>query len=172
MNVMRLLVAGAALAVLAGCGTPPRTPDELRTLVHKDGFGASHDEFVVNKPFRQVSDVMKKKWTACLDTTVSVRVPRGNGFYGTDTYAFKPAANAKGQHLELTLQNKMTNSNVITVGDPPPDGFYMIVADIDAVNATTTRVKLQKLALGYDSIMRLSRQWAEGTSTACPDLTQ
>jgi hypothetical protein len=172
MKFTHLFLVSAAIAVLSGCGTPPKSPDELRTLVKADGMGASHDEFVVNKPFRQVSDIMKKKWMSCLDTTTSIRVPRGNGLYGVDSYAFKPTSSIKGQHMELALQQKNTTANNITVGDPPPDGFFIMVADITAMNSNSTKVSLQKLSLGFDGVMKRSRQWAEGTSTACPDLTQ
>ncbi len=169
---MRVFFAVSLVSFLAACGTPPKTPDEVRSMVKQDRMFTGHDEFVVNKPFRQVSDNMKKRWTSCLDTMVSVRVPRGNGLYAVENHVYKPNATTKGQHTELTLQMKVTGGGVITVGSPPPDGFYTLVADVDAVNGGTTHVNVQRVGTGLGDVMKVSHEWAQGTSGSCPDLSQ
>ncbi len=172
VKLIRLFFVVAAAAALTGCGSQPRTADDLRMAVKKDAMFTSHDEFVVNKPFRQVSDNMKKKWTSCLDTSANVRVYRGNGMYAIETHVYKPTVLVKGTHAELALQHKVTGGGTIQVGSPPPDGFYIIVADIDAASGSTTRINLQKQTTGHGDVMKIAREWAEGSTTACPDMSE
>jgi len=57
------------------------------------------------------------------------------------------------------------------LGGPPPDGFFIIVADVYPAGGAS-RVDVQKHMPGYDGVMKAIRGWAQGTTTACPDLAQ
>ena len=166
-------------AALTGCVTPPKSPDELRNAVSGGlVMGSRSQVFTVNRPFPQVLEHMKKKWTTCLAGTVTITTPngQGQGQYNYSKYQFIPSVSASGKHAELLLQQKrLGRQAVMTGGKLPDDGFYTIVFDIDAVSAQTSRVNMQKLpmtGLSFESVMTAGKSWAEGGNAKCPDLTE
>lgn len=177
MRIFRFCMLICMAAALAGCVTPPKSSDELRKAVSGGlVMGSRSQVFTVNKPFHQVLEHMKKKWTTCLTGTVTMTTPNGQGQYNYDKYQFIPSVSASGKHAELLLQQKrLGRQAVMTGGKLPDDGFYTVVFDIDAVSAQTTRVNMQKLpmtGLSFESVMTVGKSWAEGGNAECPDLTK
>lgn len=177
MRFLRLFLFICTAAALAGCVTPPKSPDELRSAV-KGGMvmGSRSEVFTVNRPFQQVLEHMKKQWTTCLAHTVLIRTPNGQGNYNYDKFQFNPSVSSHGTHAELLLQQqRIGRQAVMTGGELPDKGFYTLVFDIDAVNAKTTRINMQELPMtmvSFEGVMKAGKPWAEGTSTACPDLAE
>lgn len=164
-------------AALTGCVTPPKSPDELREAVSGGlVMGSRSQVFTVNRPFPQVLEHMKKKWTTCLARTVTTSFPNGHGQYSYSEYQFIPSVSASGKHAELLLQQKrLGRQAIITGGKLPEDGFYTMVVDIEAVGAQTSRVNMQKLpmtGLSFEGVMTAGKSWAEGGNAECPDLTK
>lgn len=179
MTFLRFCLFAAVAAALTGCVTPPKSPEELRKAV--DGglvMGSRSEAFTVHRPFPQVVEHMRKKWTTCLAQTITIKTDNGQGLgqYNVDNYRFNPSVRAARTHAELLLQQqRLGRQAVLTGGKLPDQGFYAVVFDIDAVNASTTRVNMQELPMtpiSFEGVMKSGRAWAEGGNAECPDLSQ
>ena len=171
MAPTRLLLVFSTVVLLFGCASQPKTADQLRDNVKRNAVFSSRDVFEVKKPYRQVSDTMRKKWMECLDTTTTGTVNRGMGLYATVTNVYKPKAAVTARRTELTLQHRVTEGSK-QLGGPPPEGFFIIVTDVYPTDKNTSRVEVQKHTLGYAGVMKAARHWAEGTNMGCPDVAQ
>ncbi len=177
MKIVRFCTLICLAAALIGCVTPPKSPDELRQAVSGGLVAGSRSEvFTVKRPFHQVCEHLKMKWTTCLAQTIRMRSPNGQGNYNYDNYQFIPSVSSNGKHAELLLQQKrLGRQAVMTGGKLPDDGFYTVVFDIDAVSAQTTRNNMQELpmtGISFEGVMKAGRSWAEGTNAACPNLAE
>src|SRR6267378_611733 len=126
----RAVLASAAVVLIAGCASQPKTADELRSNVKTGAAFSSRQVFEVKKPYRQVSDTLRKKWLECLDSTTTGSFHRGGNTFGTLTNIYKPKVAVTDRRTELTLQHKQTGTGVTQLGGPPPEGFFIIVTDV------------------------------------------
>ena len=174
MIAARLLVLLSTALMVFGCASlqQSRTADELRNKVKNGSAFTSRDVFDVKKPYRQVSDTVKKKWLECLDARGTSSFHRGGNTFGSATNTYKPKAAVTERRTELTLQHRVTGTGITQVGGPPPEGFFIVVTDIYPVDKNASRVEVQKDTPGYDAVMKAIRNWAEGSNMACPDLAQ
>ena len=167
----RLVFLLSTAVLVFGCAAQPKTADQLRDNVKNKATFSSRDVFEVKKPYRQVSDTVRKKWMECLDTTTTGTVYRGMNMYATVTNVYKPKAAVTAQRTELTLQHRVTEGSK-QLGGPPPEGFFIIVTDVYPADKNTARVDVQKHTPGYAGVMKAVRHWAEGTNMGCPDVAQ
>jgi hypothetical protein len=173
MLLTRLSLVLSVVAAVSGCTLQQsRTADELRNNVNKRATFTSRDTFEVKKPYRQVSDTLKKKWLECLDTSGNSSFHRGGNTFGSAKMTYTPKAAVSDKRTELTLQHKVSGTGIKQVGGPPPEGFFIFVTDVTPVDRGTSRVDVQKHMPGYDAVIKAVHGWAEGTSMACPDLAQ
>jgi hypothetical protein len=171
MVLARLYFVFATVLLFSGCALEPKTADQLRDNVKNKATFTSRDVFEVKKPYRQVSDTLKKKWMECLDSTGTSSFHRGGNTFGSMTHIYKPKVAVTEQSTQLTLQHKVTGTGISQL-NPPPDGFFIIVADVYPVDKNTSRVDVQKQTPAYADAMKAIRNWAEGTNMGCPDLSQ
>jgi hypothetical protein len=172
MVLIRLFFVLSTAVLLFGCGLQPKTADELRDNVRGKAVFSSREVFEVKKPYRQVSDTLRKKWLECLDSTTTASFHRGGNTFGTQTNIYKPKVVVSDRRTELTLQHKATGKGITQVGGPPPEGFFTFVTDVYPVDKNTTRVDVQKQTPIHAAVMKAVRNWAEGTNMGCPDLAQ
>ncbi len=172
MVPVRLFSVLSTVVLLFGCASQSKTADELRDNVKNKATFSSREVFEVKKPYRQVSDTLRKKWLECLDSTATGSIHRGGNTFGTQTNIYKPKAAVTEQRTELTLQHKVTGTGITQLGGPPPEGFFIIVTDVYPADKNTSRVDVQKHMPGYEGVMKAVRNWAEGTNMGCPDLAQ
>ena len=172
--VARLPVLLSTALLFFGCGSlqQSRTADELRNNVKTGTAFTSKDVFEVKKPYRQVSDNVRKKWMECLDSRGTSAIHRGGNTFGSVTNTYKPKAAVSERRTELTLQHRQTGTGVTQLGGPPPEGFFIIVTDIYPVDKNASRVEVQKHIPGFDGVMKAVHNWAEGTNMGCPDMAQ
>lgn len=173
MTAARLFILSSAL-LFFGCGSlqQSRTADELRNNVNSGAAFTSREVFEVKKPYRQVSDSLRKKWMECLDSAGTSAIHRGGNTVGSSTHTYKPKAGVTERRTELTLQHRVTGTGITQLGGPPPEGFFIIVADVYPGDKNTSRVDVQKHMPGYENVMKAIHNWAEGSNMACPDLSQ
>jgi hypothetical protein len=160
---------GFLALLLTGCGSMPRTPDILVQNA-KDGSMFSDKEiFVVNRPIEQIADIFKRKSTDCLNVQVT-RTWRENGLLSKEERVYKPSLQITKQRTRLMLQTKVLNNT--DLGGPPPDGWYMMVADAYPVDKNTTRVESYVQWTGENIVFKAVKHWANGTNMGCPDMTK
>src|SRR2546429_9827442 len=172
MVLTRLFFVLSTAALLFGCASQSKTADQLRDNVQRNDTFTSREVFEVKKPYRQVSDTLRKKWLEWLDSTTTGSFQRGGNTFGTLTDIYKPKVAVTDRRTELTLQHKQTGTGVTQLGGPPPEGFFIIVTDVYLAVKNTSRVDVQKHMPGYAGVIKAIRNWAEGTSKGCPDLAQ
>ena len=172
MSLIRFVFMTTVVVSLFGCASRPKTADELRGNVKGGAMFSSLEVFEVNKPYRQVSDALKIKWFECFDSTTNTSFHRGGNTFGSQTNTYKPKSVISAQRTELTLQEKVSGVGLKQLGGPPPDGFFIIVADVYPKGKNATQVDLQKHVPGLTDAMKAIRQWADGTNMGCPDLSQ
>jgi hypothetical protein len=174
MLAVRLLLVLSTALLVFGCASlqQSRTADELRNNVKHGAAFTSREVFEVKKPYRQVSDTVKKKWLECLDSRGTSAIHRGGNTFGSATNTYKPKAAVTERRTELTLQHRVTGTGITQVGGPPPEGFFIVVTDIYPVDKNASRVDVQKHMPGYEGVMKAIHNWAEGSNMGCPDLAQ
>lgn len=136
----------------------------------------SRDVFEVKKPYRQVSETVKKRWMECFDTrTAGSYVSSGSmggmpATVSSITYIYTPTSNVTAKRTELALQQRAKATGLYTPGGPPPDGYFIMATDIYPSGNNAARVDIQKRIVGFGDVMKAVRHWAEGTSMGCPTL--
>lgn len=54
--------------------------------------------------------------------------------------------------------------------DPPPGGFYLMVADLEAMSPNRFQVNLYRPTMGHGDTADAVRKWLNGKEVACPKL--
>lgn len=161
-------------ALLAGCGSMPKTPDILVQNAKDDSMFSEKDVFEVKRPLEEVTEVFKKKANECLKQTITST--SADGTPGIRTYrrevrVYTPRVIVSKQRTRLTLQSKVTEGST-ELGDIPPDGWYMMVADAYPVGKSTTRVESYIQWPDQRAAFTAIKHWASGTNMGCPDMTK
>lgn len=164
------MIFGLFAFLLTGCGSMPRTPDILVQNAKDGSMFSDKEVFVVKRSIEQIADVFKKKSAECLNVTVT-RSWRENGFQRQEVRAYKPSINIEKHRVRLMLQTKVVSGST-ELGGPPPDGWYMMVADAYPVDKNPTRVESYVQWTGENIVFKAVKHWANGTNMGCPDMTK
>ena len=164
-------VAIIALLLLAGCATQqPQSADEFRKVA-PGAFLMGSETFEVNRPLRDVAAAWQRRAPECL--TASVRTTsQTSTSYQVITTTYKPTVVVGKERAELHVQREFKGSGVITVGNPPAGGPYVIVADAYPLPGNRTKVQMIAPTKGQDVVIRAIKSWASGENLGCPDLTK
>lgn len=172
---MKLKIAIAVFlgASIAGCGSlQPMNPGEFRQAIAGSSMGTV-ETFEVARPHLQVVETLRKKSDECLAvaTTSSGTVFQGNmTMRETSHSVYKPTLSMAEGQMELAVQVDFGEHT--TIGQKPPGGFYILIADAVPAGAKATKVTIYRGSLGRaKEIGSAVRAWAAGTSLECPDLT-
>jgi hypothetical protein len=155
--------------ILTACVKMPQTREEFRAAVSQGAFSAKAETFVVNRNFTQAVTHLKAKTNACLNR--EVRRSMVQGLYQEHTRSTYRASvqTPTTNRAEFTLQ--VTHQPRGVGADAPPGGFYLMVADIEAVSADNFRVNLYRPTLGHGGAIDAVRNWINGRDDACPSLS-
>jgi hypothetical protein len=160
------LLLVTAVFLLSGCGV--KTADEYRHAVRVSCFLFSTvDSFEVERPFADVTTMLKKKTKECLDVTVRLICTNCIGG-GESKHIFRPTFIANPDRTEVHLQLKRTE--VIAIG-APPEGAYVIVLDAAPVDKKRTKIDIYRQSPDEKFIHNAMRGWVKGDNMGCPDLT-
>jgi hypothetical protein len=167
---MRAIAIIAAL-LISGCGTQqPQNAEEFRKQA-PGAFLMGNETFEVNRPLSQVAAAWQRRAPDCL--TASVRTTsQTSTSYQVITTTYKPTVVVGKDRAELHVQREFKGSGVITVGNPPPGGPFIIVADAYPLPGNRTKVQMLAPTKGQDVVIRAIKAWASGENLGCPDLTK
>lgn len=160
---MLLLVAVAFLS--AGCG--PKNAEEFRKSMRSGTPFTTVESFEVDRPFSDITALLRKKTKDCLDVTV--RLVCTNCIGNRESFnVFKPTFVSTPKRTEVHLQIKM--GKTIEIG-APPDGSYAIVLDASPVGGNKTKIDIYRQSPDEKFIHKAMRAWVKGENLGCPDLT-
>jgi hypothetical protein len=159
------------LALLAGCVTQqPQNAEEFRKVA-PGAFLMGSETLEVNRPLRDVAAAWQRRAPECLNASVKTTSQTSTS-YQVITSIYKPTVVVGKDRAELHVQREFKGGGVITVGNPPPGGPYIIVADAYPLPGNRTKLQLLAPTKGQDVVIRAIKAWASGESVGCPDLTK
>jgi hypothetical protein len=162
---VKAALAFGCVGVLCGCMPQPKTPTEFRAAIRDGGFMTRLEEKTVPRGFDDAFGAVKRNTERCLNTTTHSSTP---GTYGPETSSLNfratvPAPTADAG--ELAVQMDAPNM----VGDYPEGGVYILVADVQKVDAASCKITVYAGGKGGDIVQSIF-DWAEGKSNECPEL--
>lgn len=133
------------------------------------GKGATAMQTVtVDRSFEQVYKTLEAKSAECLDVLVE-----RSGYVGTHVEVSSSDYNPKLERVDATSAafTLQVQHRPRGVGHkPPPDGLYMMAADIKAVDEHRTEVVLYHPTMGFKKVVTSFKGWLDGSETACPKM--
>jgi hypothetical protein len=164
-------IATIAALLLAGCATQqPQNAEEFRKAA-PGAFLMGSENFEVNRPLREVAAAWQRRAPECLNASVRTTSQTSTS-YQVITTTYLPTVVVGKERAELHVQREFKGSGVITVGNPPAGGPYIIVADAYPLQGNRTKVQMLAPTKGQDVVIRAIKSWASGESMGCPDLTK
>jgi hypothetical protein len=165
-----LVVLGTAAGLAAGCaGKMPQTADEFRQMA-PGAFMVQVQSFEVKRSPRDIGESFRRRAPECLNVTIRTTSSSPGSYQVIDT-AYKATVIAGSDKAELHLQQKHLKG-VVNVYEEPKDGHYLFVVDATPAGARAAKVQIIGPSRGYDVVVRAIKAWADGSGTACPDLTK
>lgn len=160
---MRTLLTAGLLMLLAGCVTPPQTPDELRNGVRGGAAMTQMKTAEVDRPLPAAFKNLKTRADKCLNVTIVGSTPGTHGPVVEST-TFRSSSRMIGTDRGETLL-QMDNR---ATGRMPQGGYYVLVADTEALSGRKTRVTVYGASMGYDGVFESIVAWSAGKSHDCP----
>ena len=167
---MKRIQAVALAVLLAACGTMPQNPEDFRKAVSGGAMMTKTDSYEVNRSTQAVGTAFKQRAQECLGVQVRT-VSRTSTSYQNILTSYKPTVIANDRRAELHLQQKHLKG-VVNVYEEPEDGHYLFVVDALPTGARASKLQIIGPSRGYDVVVRAIKAWADGSSTACPDMTK
>ncbi len=171
---VKLGVVLAALLVLSGCGSFPKTPQEMRDQSKDQNGYVKTETFVVNRPYGEVTQYIKRKSNECLSKTFQITYSQKCGFMSTcehdaGTTKYIPVANITAARAEF--YTKFWDSESRAVNTPAGDKAVLYLAEATPKGGGTS-IKLyyidhERYQWTRDSI----KAWAKGEDPGCPMLS-
>jgi hypothetical protein len=156
-----------ATLVVLGCVHQPQTSDAFRQAVQKGSTFTRVRSMVVERPFAQVVSALQARVSSCLAVeTRSTTLGSAPGDMSSSVTRYHPNLQVGDERAELTLQAMYSPKPVGS--QMPPDGFFLMVADIIA-EAGKTRITIYGRSVGKDSdLAEALPAWASGSAPSCP----
>jgi hypothetical protein len=163
--VLVLLIVG-----ITGCAEMiyPQNAAEYRARVSAPYI----EKLEIKRPFRTVSDVLRKKSAECLDVSLTRRWMEPQGMYSIprqQTVRYRPAVRLSAAKAELQVQvDDGTRGGMQKV---PEGGMYILV--VDAYPAGSDRTRIEIYGGGehfYKAVAEGVKSWATGANLDCPKL--
>ena len=146
----------------------PQTRQEFVDAVTAGAGATKMERLVVERDFDEIFGVLEARVSPCLDHEV-----RRSGFVGNQMEVSSSDYNpdlrkvAAGR-AEFTLQ--VVNRPRGLGHTPPPNGLYVMAADIKSLGPGRTEVVLYRPTIGFKEISRRLQQWMAGEDADCPKL--
>jgi hypothetical protein len=174
MKTTIAMTIAAAAALLAGCAglKMPQNAEEYRTRMPEKYT----DKYEVKRPYKTVSDTLKRKSAECFDVAVTRQYVERNGpytFNKVKTVRFRPAVSVSAKQTVLQLQSTEAGESG-GMQKIPQGGMYILVADAFPAGSDKTRLEIYgaNLPFGTNKVFSMTvKDWANGQNlTGCPAL--
>lgn len=175
---MKTITMGALLVLgimLSGCSMKyPMSAEEFRKMAPESMFGEV-ETFEINRSMSKIAKTFKSRANACLNKRLERQSCVRSGYGGTSCSTtiidYNPTVRVSSRRVELHVQQEM-EGNVITLGEVPKNGMYLLVADVTPISRNKSKLVIYGGSWGSDTLKKAIRGWASGRSKGCPDLTQ
>lgn len=156
-----LILAG----FFAGCATtiPPQSVEELREEVRTGPSRIIIAEHEIMRSFPQAYSAVEINAERCFEVTVTMPSPENPGV------RVKPVRyRAESLMTSETTAETSMQLDKKSVGPMPDGGYYVLLADIEAISAEKTRLTLYGVLNGYENVHESILAWAQGKNDDCP----
>ena len=171
ISIISLLI----IAIMStGCSLKhAQNNSEFRHMTPSNAYG-KHEVFTINNSYSKAVSNFKKRADACLNTAVVLKsYDRNTGakIAGEQTLTYTPTLTVGSNKSELAVQKNVSGAGMI-MGKVPENGMYIFLADL-AKDGKKSRLEVYYITyMGTGEILNAIKDWASGTSLACPDLTK
>ncbi|MFA6902211.1 MAG: hypothetical protein WC236_03915 [Gallionellaceae bacterium] len=174
MKVKIIVIVMASF--IAGCGSAPKSPQELRQSATNGSMGMEKSSFVVQRSLSDLAKTYDVKSKECLNVTVerelTVRNIYGGAGKGESTFlAYSSKVKSTIKQLELNVQMKVTGKNTVKLVEEPEGGYYLLSAEVSPINNSQSNVTLYYYHR-YKNLLAAVQGWSTGKDLKCPDLTK
>lgn len=172
MKACLAMIGGLSVALLGGCASMQhvQNPEEYRARMPE----SYTEKQTIKRPYRTVAEAIAKKTRECLDISRRKEYTEYNGPYAfkvVKTVKYKPTIQNGANKLTVALQLAYVPKPSPDFQNTPPDGMYIMLADVYPSGKDTT-LHLYGVGPGYTKpVYQALRNWASGTNMGCPDLS-
>lgn len=156
-----LLLAG----IFAGCATtvPPLSVEELRDEVQSGPSRIKLAEHEIPRTFSQAYRAVQINAERCFEVTVTMPSAKDSG----------PTVKSIRYRAESLLTSETTAETFMqldkkSTGPMPDGGYYVLLADIEAISTDKTKLTIYGVLYGYDNVHESIVAWAKGSNDDCP----
>ena len=162
---MRLFLVLILAGFFAGCATTlsPQSVEELRDDFMSGSSMIKMSEYEVMRPFNLAFNAVQINAERCFEVTVTM--PSGENV--------KPRVNFIRYRADSLLTSETTAETFMQLDkisqDPMPvGGYFVFLADIEAMSADKTQLTIYGALNGYDNVHESIVAWAQGKNDDCP----
>jgi hypothetical protein len=157
------------LVSIVGCGTIPRSADEMREL-YRSGppLGGSKAERTLERPLPQVLADVRRNADKCFNVVTDHSTQSSAGF---------GQARLKITYRSTTTRTSDSNGELLVrmivphAGRQPEGGYYAVLGDLVAVSPTRTRLTVcGSSGSSWKEPLEAVFTWAAGQDRSCPQL--
>ncbi len=146
---------------------------EFRQMTPNNAYG-KHETFEINNSYSSAVSNFKERAETCLTTGVVIKnydKRTGAKIIGEQNLTYTPTLTVGKTKSELSIQKNVSGAGMI-LGKVPENGMYIFLADL-IEDGNKSRLDVYYITyMGTDEILNAVKNWASGTSLACPDLTK
>ena len=162
---MRVFIILILAGFFAGCATtiPPQSVEELRDEVHSGPSMIRMAEHEIMRPFNQAYNAVQINAERCFEVTVTMPSGKTAG----------PEVQFMRYRADSLLTSETTAETFMQLDkrsiDPMPlGGYYVLLADIEALSSDTTLLTIYGVLSGYENVHESIVAWAQGKNDDCP----
>lgn len=167
---MKNFTVACFLLALSACVSVPQTTAEYREHFKGDAkpFGGVKHERTIDRSFQAAVADVRSNADRCFNVVTEHSRPSDLGpgqVLGSTTY-HSATQTTGARTAEMTIQMDITLAN-----RKPPGGYFMVLADLEAVTPTRTRVAVHGPDLSaWSDALGSVFTWASGQKRDCPKL--
>lgn len=166
--IRRLTVLTPIIFLLTSCGYhigAAQTRDEFKVQTKGGGVLTREEHTTVSRPIKAVVADVKGYADKCLNVSVTTG----------PNYAYKEVGGTMHYHSKIdtdkegvvTLSLQSEQGRESARHGAPPGGLFMLVAEMRAADASTTRIALNYVITANSAVEHL-KQWSNGDKSRCP----